>query len=217
MQAARRAAIPRKKGNKVMTSRRHFLLGAAGAALPLPLLAQAFSNSPAVLPQTNVVDSLAAAGGFNSFLEYVRLAGAVEPLRGAGPFTLFALPDMAVDMVPAALRENMAPSTGGSDGQRQQGDIVRLQAFVNMHVVEGRYTTADFAERVVQLRTRNGNVLQVTSQAGGQMRIQLVGDSGFSGAFGVGGANAYPPAMLAGPQIVASNGIVLPVNRPLLM
>lgn len=201
-----------------MTSRRHILFGAAAAAaLPLPLLAQPTLNSPSVaggsvIPQTNVIDSLAAAGGFNSFIEYARMAGAIEPLRGAGPFTLFALPDPAVDMIPIALREDMAPSTGGSNQQRQQGDLVRLQAFVNMHVVEGRYTAADFAERAVQLRTRNGNVLQVMSQGGGQIRIQLVGDAGF----GVGGANAYPPAMLAGPQILASNGVVLPVNRPLI-
>lgn len=201
-----------------MTSRRHILLGAAAAAaLPLPLLAQTTMNAPivsggSVIPQTNVIDSLAAAGGFNSFLEYARAAGAIETLRGAGPFTLFALPDPAVDMVPAALRENMMPSTGGSGAQRQQGDQVRLQAFVNMHVVEGRYTTADFAERMVQLRTRNGNTLQVSSQGGAQVSIQLVGDAGF----GVGGANAYPPANLAGPQILASNGVVLPVNRPLI-
>lgn len=205
-----------------MTSRRHILLGAAAAALPLPLFAQTMATPPtmnapvvaggSVVPQTNVIDSLAAAGGFNSFLEYARMAGAVETLRGAGPFTLFALADPAVDMIPIALRENMAPSTGGSGPQRQQGDEVRLQAFINMHIVGGRYTTADFAERAVQLRTRNGNVLQVTSQGGGQLQIQLVGDSGF----GVGGVNAYPPATLAGPQILASNGVVLPVNRPLI-
>ncbi|WP_165585340.1 fasciclin domain-containing protein [Roseococcus sp. SYP-B2431] len=200
-----------------MTLRRHILLGAAAAALPLPLFAQTTMNAPvvtggSVIPQTNVVDSLAAAGGFNSFLEYARMAGAIETLRGAGPFTLFALPDPAVDMIPIALREDMAPSTGGSNQQRQQGDQVRLQAFVNMHIVEGRYTTADFANRVVQLRTRNGNTLQVTAQGSGQVAIVLVGNSGF----GVGGANAYPPANLAGPQILASNGIVLPVNRPLI-
>ncbi|WP_421989124.1 fasciclin domain-containing protein [Roseococcus sp.] len=201
-----------------MTSRRHVLLGAvAAAAIPLPLLAQGVSNAPvvaggSVIPQTNVIDSLAAAGGFNSFLEYASLAGAVDQLRGAGPFTLFALPDPAVDMIPAALRENLAPSTGGSGGQRQQGDMVRLQALVNMHIVPGRYTIADFSEQPVQLRTKNGNVLQVTKVANGQLQIVLVGDAGF----GVGGANAYPPASLAGPQILASNGIVLPVNRPLI-
>lgn len=201
----------------MMTSRRHILLGAAAAALPLPLFAQTTMNAPivsggSVASQTNVIDSLAAAGGFNSFLEYAAAAGAVETLRGAGPFTLFALADPAVDMIPAALRENMMPSTGGSGAQRQQGDQVRLQAFVNMHIVQGRYTTADFAERMVQLRTRNGNMLQVSPQAGGQLAIQLIGDSGF----GVGGANAYPPANLAGPQLLASNGVVLPVSRPLI-
>lgn len=201
-----------------MTSRRHMLFGAAiAAALPLPILAQTTMNAPvvtggSVIPQTNVIDSLAGAGGFNSFLEYARMAGAIETLRGAGPFTLFALPDPAVDMIPYALREDMAPSTGGSNQQRQQGDLVRLQAFVNMHIVPGRYTAADFAGRAVQLRTRNGNTLQVTGLADGQLQIQIVGDAGF----GVGGANAYPPATLAGPQILASNGIVLPVNRPLI-
>ncbi|WP_424812059.1 fasciclin domain-containing protein [Roseococcus sp. YIM B11640] len=200
-----------------MTSRRLMLFGACAAALPLPALAQA--NRPvvaggSVLPATNVVDSLAQAGGFNSFLEYARQAGAIETLRGPGPFTLFALPDPAVELVPIALREDMMPSTGGSNQQRQQGDIVRLQAFVNMHIVEGRYTVADFAERRVNLRTRNGNTLEVFSPAGGAVQIRVIGDSGF----GVGGANGYPnPAMLAGPQILATNGTVMPVNQPLIM
>ncbi len=201
-----------------MTSRRHLLLGAAVAGLPFPLLAQTPLNTPGVAggsvvaPQTNVIDTLSAAGGFNSFIEYARLAGAVETLRGAGPFTLFALPDPVVDMIPASLRESMAPSTGGSGPTRQEGDQLRLQAFINMHIVPGRYTMADFAQRTVELRTRNGNVLQVASNPQGQLQIQIIGNAGF----GVGGANAYPPAMLAGPQILASNGVVLPVNRPLI-
>ncbi len=202
-----------------MTSRRHILLGAAAAAaLPLPLLAQTTLNAPvvtggSVIQQTNVIDSLAAAGGFDSFIELARQSGAVEVLRGAGPFTLFAPTDAAIDLLPISLREQMAPSTGGSGAQRQDADRVRLQAFVDMHIVQGRYTVADFAERKVNLQTRNGNTLEVYSPVGGQMQIRLVGNSGF----GAGGTSYYPnPAMLAGPQILASNGIVLPVGQPLI-
>ena len=201
-----------------MNARRKLLLGAlAASSLPMPLLAQTTMNAPvvtggSVVPHRNVIDSLAAAGGFNSFIEYARLAGAIETLRGAGPFTLFALPDRAVDMIPAGLRENLAPSTGGSERERQQGDQVRLQAFINMHIVDGRYGLAEIGDRTMQLRTRNGNVLQVAPLPGGQLQVRLVGDSGF----GVGGANTYPPANLAGPEILATNGVVLPMNRPLI-
>eukprot|EP01031_Cornospumella_fuschlensis_P009502 gene9502-11662_t len=97
-----------------MTQRRTFMLGACASLLPLPLLAQ--TSAPTVIQTTNVVDALAAAGNYDDFLELVSRAGAVDTLRGAGPFTLLAPNNVAMQRMPNALREMLAPSTGGSGG-----------------------------------------------------------------------------------------------------
>lgn len=121
-----------------MTQRRQFLLGACAAALPVAALAQVVPRAPLPLAQTNVIDALAAAGSYDNFIELISRAGAVETLRGPGPYTLLALSNAAMARLPSTVRETLDPSTGGSGAQRQDPDRVRLAAFVNMHIVEGR-------------------------------------------------------------------------------
>ena len=190
-----------------MTQRRQFILGACATLLPLPLLAQT------TVPQTNVIDALAGAGKYDNFIELARQAGAVETLRGAGPFTVFAPDNAAMQRMPNSLREDIAPSTGGSGAQRQDGDRVRLIAFVNMHIVEGRYGMAELANRVTVMRTRNGNMVEVNAMQPNNITLKIVGDSGF----GVGGVNlGVSPVVLTGPEILCSNGVVLPISEPLI-
>lgn len=212
------AALPESKA-RIMTLRRQFLVGATIALLPLPLLAQ--SNAPVAagqttIQQTNVIDALAAAGNYDDFIELARRSGAVETLRQTGPFTLFALNNTAMAKLPASIREMIAPSAGGggsSGGGSMGNDTVRLAAFVNMHIVDGRYSTAELMGRVTNLRTRNGNMVEINGSQGQNMTIKIVGDSGF----GVGGVTiATQPIMLASQQIVCSNGIVHPVSQPVI-
>jgi len=202
-----------------MTLRRQFLMGATVALLPMPLLAQ--SNAPVVagqttIRQTNVIDALAAAGNYDEFIELARRSGAVETLRQTGPFTLFALNNTAMAKLPASIREMIAPSTGagGPSGGNSMGtDAVRLAAFVNMHIVNGRYSTAELMGRTTNLRTRNGNTVEVNGTQGQNMAIKIVGDSGF----GVGGITVpLRPIMVASQQIICSNGIVHPVSEPVI-
>ena len=82
-----------------------------------------------------------------------------------------------------------------------------------MHIIEGRYSLADLAGKTTQLRTRNGNMVEVASTAGQEYRTRIVGDSGF----GVGGVNAeLRPTRFIVPEIMASNGVVLPIDVPLI-
>ena len=202
------------------TSRRGLLAASASIAVGSTLIGRAFAqaNAPVVgsqstMPQTNVVDALAAAGGYNAFLTLVSRAGAVDYLRGAGPFTLLAPTDAAMERIPGTLRENLNPSQLNAQGAQPDPDRTRLQAFVNMHIVEGRYTLAQLADKTTQLRTRNGNVIEVASQAGQEYRTRIIGDSGF----GVGGINAeLRPTRFIVPEIIASNGVVLPIDVPLI-
>ncbi|MBX9751101.1 MAG: fasciclin domain-containing protein [Roseococcus sp.] len=197
-----------------MTQRRTFMLGACASLLPLPLLAQTFA--PTAIQTTNVVDALAAAGNYDDFIELLSRAGAVDTLRGAGPFTLLAPNNRAMQRMPNALREMLAPSTGGSgsSGDTTPGtDFVRLGAFVNMHIIQGRYSLVDMMGRVTQLRTRNGNQIEFDGMRGDVVQAKIVGDSGF----GVGGLNvSLAPITLAQREILCSNGIVLPISEPLI-
>jgi len=201
-----------------MTLRRHFLMGATFALLPFPLLAQ--SNAPVVIgqttvPQTNVIDALAAAGNYDDFIELARRSGAVETLRGPGPFTLLGLDNAAMAKLPASIREMIAPSTGGgsSSGGNMGNDPVRLAAFVNMHIIEGRHSHEQLMGRVTNLRTRNGNTVEINGSQGRNLGVKIVGDSGF----GVGGLTVpSQPIMMAAQQIICTNGIIHPVSAPVI-
>lgn len=204
------------------SSRRGLLAATAAVALGTTMighaLAQVPSNAPAVgsqsvAPQTNVIDALAGAGNFDAFIEMVRRAGMVETLRNAGPFTLLAPTNAAMERLPGTLREQLNPNQVNPQGAQPDPDRLRLQAFVNMHIVEGRYTLASLADRTTQLRTRNGNTVEVVSQAGQEYRTRIVGDAGF----GVGGINAeLRPTRFIVPEIISTNGVVLPIDVPLI-
>jgi uncharacterized surface protein with fasciclin (FAS1) repeats len=198
-----------------MPQRRTFLLGATAALLPAPLFAQAVMQQGMVQP-TNVVDALAAAGNYDNFIEMLSRAGAVDTLRGAGPFTLLAPNNAAMQRMPNALREMLVPSTGGtgSSGDNSAGvDVIRLGAFVNMHIIEGRYPMQMMLGRAMQARTRNGNTVEFNGAQGNAVQARIVGDSGF----GVGGINVpLSPITLGGQEIICSNGIVLPISEPLI-
>ncbi len=195
-----------------MPQRRSFLLGASAALLPAPLLAQAVVQQGLVQP-TNVVDALAAAGNCDNFLEVLSRAGHVDTLRSAGPFTLLAPNNAAMARMPNSLREMRDPSTGGSGAQRQDPDRVRLLAFGNMHIIEGRYPMELMQGRTLQARTRNGNVVEFNGAQGRAVQARIVGDSGF----GVGGINIpLAPITLGAREIICSNGIVLPISEPLI-
>jgi hypothetical protein len=115
--------------------------------------------------------------------------------------------------MPNSLREMLDPSTGGSGAQRQDPDRVRLAAFVNMHIIEGRYALADMMGRVTQVKTRNGNQVEFDGTRGNAVVAEIVGDSGF----GIGGLNVLlTPVTLSGPETICSNGILLPISEPLI-
>lgn len=175
--------------------------------------AQTAGTQAVVVQQTNVIDALAAAGNYDSFIELVGRAGAVDILRGAGPFTLLAPNNAAMALLPTTLREALNPTgTTGSNDERQNIDPVRLPAFVNMHIIQGSYGSTELSGRTTQMRTRNGNLVEVNGADPQNLQLRIVGDSGF----GVGGLTVAPRTTTVASPILCSNGIVLPISAPLI-
>ena len=103
----------------------------------------------------NIVETAAAAGGFEILLAAVEAAGVADTLQGDGPFTLFAPTDEAF----AALPE------GTLDSLLEPGNRDALAAILTYHVVADEVP----ASRVGSLRsatTVNGQRLDVRLEAG---------------------------------------------------
>jgi uncharacterized surface protein with fasciclin (FAS1) repeats len=219
-------------------NRRTFAL--AAAALPLPFLATARAQQAAttttpivlqplgrtadgrdlvasqtVLPNTNVIDAIGGLREFAEFSDLVQRAGLTETLRGAGPFTVLAPTNEAIRRIPAGLLNQLNPNniTASQSVGSSNPDIFRLEALINMHIIPGRYQLADFTGTVQTVRTRNGNAIEIGSRPGEEYRIRMIRDAGF----GIGGVNyELRSANFVNPQMICSNGAVLPINTPII-
>lgn len=184
-----------------MLRRTALTLAAAAVALP-------FAATPAAAQTRNVIDTLAADGRFNSFIELVGRAGLTDQLRGVGPFTLFAPTDAALNSAPAGrIADLTGENAGGTNAGTGGVDPVRLRAFVQYYIVPGTLPAAQLAGGTRTLRTLNGRDLTATSNAGVvQLSNPSVAPS--TAGFGGGGINVSAPANVVQADIPASNGVV---------
>lgn len=194
---------------------RRVVLGAVASALPL-------AATSGLRAQTrSVVDTLAADGRFNRFLELITRAGLTDQLRGAGPFTVFAPTDQAFSGANAARIEQVlnqgtgggSSGTGGGGGELSGAspDPVRLPAFVRYFIIPGQaLTLAQLASMggEARLQTMNGAPVLVRAVAGQPVTLANPAPVGASGGFGVGGLNIVPPAPVVQADIPATNGII---------
>lgn len=191
-------------------NRRHLL--AAGAA-SLALLGGARA---ARAQMRNVVDTLAADGRFNRFLELVSRAGATDQFRGAGPITLFAPTDAAFNSASASrLSELVQQGTGGAGGGELSGaspDLVRLRSLIGYHVIPGVALTRDLLVGDQNIKTVAGGVVRIASE-GGTVAITNPAPERQGGTFGAGGLNVAPPAAITGPSVMATNGVIHPISQ----
>jgi uncharacterized surface protein with fasciclin (FAS1) repeats len=192
---------------------------AAGSALAqgqtsVPSTTTAPLSAPAIQGGqiTNVVDTLAAMGGFNQFLGYAQRAGAVETLRGAGPFILLAPNDRAMNRIPQSFLRQLAPPQ--PTGQQPAQDQERLTAFINSHIVQSDLNLSTITGRTTQLRTRNGNVLVVEAMPGQPVVVEAT----MVGGQGAGGITIEPRSRVVEmAEVRASNGVVWPISIPILV
>lgn len=160
----------------------------------------------------NVLDTLAADGRFNRFIDLIGRAGLSDTLRGPGPFTLLAPTDAAFVGAPASLVEDLtSQGSGGSGGGTLSGestDPIRLRAFVQYHVIQGQaWTLAQWTGGERQIRTVNGSSVLVRAVPGTPVTISNP-TPGQGQGLGAAGLNVMPPAGVIQADIPASNGVV---------
>ncbi|MBC8042986.1 MAG: fasciclin domain-containing protein [Rhizobacter sp.] len=114
-------------------------------------------SSPAASPKTekkDIIETALGAGNFKTLAAALTEAGLVEPLKGAGPFTVFAPTDEAFAKVPKA------------DLDALLKDKKKLTAVLTYHVVQGKVIAAD-AAKLTSAKTLNGADLKITASSSG--------------------------------------------------
>ena len=139
------------------------------------------SQPPALPRAVNILQTARIAGSFDTLVTAIDRAGLSEVLEHEGPYTVFAPSDAAFAKLPVGAVESLlaAPDT--------------LADVVNYHVVPGRMTWADIADRI-SAETLQGEDLAISNN--GVVRID--------------------GARLISGDIEASNGVIHIIDRVLL-
>ena len=103
--------------------------------------------------KSDIVDTAAAAGTFDTLVTAVKAAGLVETLKGDGPFTVFAPNDEAFAKLPAGTVEGLLENPE------------KLTAILTYHVVAGKKVAADVVA-AKSLATVQGQSLEVDTSDG---------------------------------------------------
>ncbi|MBN1343766.1 MAG: fasciclin domain-containing protein [Phycisphaerae bacterium] len=160
------------------------LSGGAGGAVVVALLAcvvaqwgcqESLTGAPAALTgTTDIVQTAASAGNFNTLSSALATANMVNTLKGKGPFTVFAPTDAAFAKLPE----------GKLDGLMK--DPAQLRNVLNNHIVPGKIT-ADQVTKMTSAKTELGQTLPISTEGGGVM---------------IGGANVIKPDIMASNGVI---------------
>lgn len=187
------------------TRRRAFLsLTALGTAA---IIAPRAMAQPAI---RTLADTLAADTRFSLFLDLVSRAGAVEDLRQSDARTLFAPTDAAINALPGSLRSDLS---AGTENARSQ-----VRPFVLNHLVQGNLSMVDLAKGARRIRTLNGVEMELVGE-GNTVAIRSLNPQAPSFQSGSSPAGLHVqgrPIEIVGPAIVATNGLIYPINGVLI-
>ena len=100
----------------------------------------------------DIVDTAVAAGSFKTLATALTVAGLVDTLKGAGPFTVFAPTDAAFEKIPKA------------DLDALLNDKAKLTAVLTYHVVAGKVMAADV--KAGNVKTVQGSEITITTIGG---------------------------------------------------
>ena len=103
----------------------------AAAAVAALAFAAPLSAQESVAPESDIVETAAAAGSFTTLLAAAEAAGLVDVLKSEGPFTVFAPTDEAFAALPEGTVEALLADTDA------------LREILTYHVVPGRVLSTD--------------------------------------------------------------------------
>lgn len=137
----------------------------------------------------SLLDTIKADERLSLFYEALTLSGAVDILKGKGPFTVFAPTNDAIKLVP------------NLNSMEQYGKII------SNHIVSGKIMTADLPSDKVNIAfAESGNVIAITIE-NGVLHLHLSAENA--------GANATD-VMVITADIETSNGVLFVVDTMLL-
>jgi uncharacterized surface protein with fasciclin (FAS1) repeats len=117
------------------------------------------ANTTVVSAQTkDIVDTAVAAGSFKTLAKALAAADLVQPLKGPGPFTVFAPTDEAFAKLPAGTIETLLKPESKA----------KLQRILTYHVVAGRVMASDVM-KMRSAKTVSGDSVTVAAHDGGVM------------------------------------------------
>ena len=98
----------------------------------------------------NIVETAVSNGSFNTLVAAVKAAGLVETLSGAGPFTVFAPVDAALDALPAGTVDTLVKPESKE----------QLTGILTYHVVAGKVMSSDLTDGMTAT-TVNGQTITI--------------------------------------------------------
>lgn len=137
----------------------------------------------------DIVDNAAGSADHTTLVAAVKAAGLVETLKSAGPFTVFAPTNAALDKLPAG-------TVGTLVKPENKATLTKILTY---HVVPGRLTAAELANGQV-LTTVEGETLTVMKSASGVMLKDAKGGM----------------AKVTIPNVISSNGVTHVIDTVLM-
>jgi uncharacterized surface protein with fasciclin (FAS1) repeats len=107
--------------------------------------------SVSVAKATDIIDTAAASGRFNTFLTAIKAADLHDMLKGAGPFTLFAPTDAAFSKLPAGMVDNLLKP-------ESKNELVNILTY---HVVPDKVLWAALAGQKTTVQSLQGSHVSI--------------------------------------------------------
>jgi uncharacterized surface protein with fasciclin (FAS1) repeats len=120
------------------------------------LAAISLAFGAAAAKASDIVDTAASAGQFNTLVAAVQAADLVETLKGDGPFTVFAPTDEAFAKLPAGTVEDLLKPENKE----------KLVAILTYHVVPGKIMSSDISGKTAEIESVEGSKLSIDATDG---------------------------------------------------
>ena len=119
------------------------------------------SSTSSATPTLDIVDTAMAAPNLSTLVKALQVAGLVETLKGAGPFTVFAPDNKAFAKLPAGALDAL------------EADPAKLKQVLTYHVIPANVTASDALAMTTPTSppTVEGSTLQVTKGRRGRLLV----------------------------------------------